>query len=86
MLEWIQNLMQHLGYGGIFLLMVLENIFPPLPSEVIMPAAGFAAARGEMNLVLAILVGTAGSVVGTLPLYFVGRLVGEARLAAWADR
>ncbi|ADV66106.1 DedA family protein [Deinococcus maricopensis] len=86
MLEWIQNLMQHLGYGGIFLLMVLENVFPPVPAEVIMPAAGFAAARGELHLLLAIVAGTAGSVVGTLPLYFLGRLVGEVRLAAWADR
>ncbi len=47
MVEWTLDLMNRLGYVGIVLLMVLENLFPPLPSELILPAAGFAAARGE---------------------------------------
>jgi membrane protein DedA with SNARE-associated domain len=83
--EWTLNLMNSLGYLGIVLLMVLENLFPPLPSELILPAAGFAAARGELNLLGVVLAGAVGSVIGTLPLYYIGRAVGEERLVRWAD-
>ena len=86
MTDWIQNLMDSMGYLGILLLMVLENIFPPIPSELIMPSAGFAAARGDMSLGLVILMGTLGSVIGTLPLYFIGKAFGEDKLVAWADK
>lgn len=86
MVEWMQGLMDSLGYVGILLLMVLENLFPPIPSELIMPSAGFAAARGDMSLPLVVLMGTLGSVIGTLPLYYVGRAFGEQRLMDWADR
>ncbi len=86
MVQWTLDLMNNLGYLGIVLLMVLENLFPPLPSELILPAAGFAAARGELNLVGVVLSGALGSVLGTLPLYYIGRAVGEERLVAWADR
>lgn len=78
--------MDSMGYLGIFLLMILENVFPPLPSELIMPSAGFAAARGDLKLALVVLAGTLGSVIGTLPLYYLGRAFGEKRIAAWADR
>jgi membrane protein DedA with SNARE-associated domain len=86
MAEWTLNLMNSLGYLGVVLLMILENLFPPLPSELILPAAGFAAARGELNLIGVVLAGALGSVLGTLPLYFIGRAVGEERLVKWADR
>ncbi|GHF51923.1 membrane protein DedA with SNARE-associated domain [Deinococcus metalli] len=86
MVEWVQGLMDSLGYAGILLLMVLENLFPPIPSELIMPSAGFAASRGELSLVLVIVMGTLGSVLGTLPLYYVGRVFSEERLVAWADK
>ena len=86
MTEWIQNLMDSMGYLGILLLMILENVFPPIPSELIMPSAGFAAARGDMTLGMVILMGTLGSVIGTLPLYYIGRAFGEDRLMAWADK
>ncbi|GGI78591.1 DedA family protein [Deinococcus wulumuqiensis] len=86
MTDWIQNLMDSMGYLGILLLMVLENIFPPIPSELIMPSAGFAAARGDMTLGMVILMGTLGSVIGTLPLYYIGRAFGEDKLVAWADK
>ncbi len=88
MVEWIQNLMQSMGYLGIFLLMVLENLFPPIPSELIMPLAGFTASprRGTLNIWLVILIGALGSVVGTLPLYYVGRVFGLERSKAWANR
>ena len=86
MVDWIQGLMDSLGYVGILLLMVLENLFPPIPSELILPSAGFAAARGDMSLPVVILMGTLGSVLGTLPLYYIGRAFGEKRLMDWADR
>ena len=86
MAQWVQNLMDSMGYLGILLLMILENVFPPIPSELIMPSAGFAASRGDMSLPLVIAVGVLGSVIGTLPLYYVGRAFGEERLVAWADK
>lgn len=85
MLE-IVGIISDMGYTGIVLLMILENIFPPIPSEIIMPLAGFAAARGDLSLLGVILAGTAGSLLGALPWYFAGRLLGEERLKAWADR
>lgn len=77
-----------MGHIGVFLLMVLENIFPPIPSELIMPAAGFAASpeQGKLNIMLVVLLGALGSVVGTLPLYYIGKVFGLERSKAWADK
>ena len=86
MLDWILNAMTKLGYPGIALLMFLENVFPPLPSELIMPLAGFLAARGEFSFLGVIIAGTTGSVVGALPPYWLGRSVGPQRLKRWADK
>ncbi|MDN5869160.1 MAG: DedA family protein [Nitrococcus sp.] len=82
----ISDIVSEMGYIGIALLMFLENIFPPIPSEIIMPLAGFTAARGELSLVGVILAGSAGSLLGVLPWYVVARWLGEERLKAWADR
>jgi membrane protein DedA with SNARE-associated domain len=84
--EWILQVMSDLGYVGIILLMFLENVFPPIPSELIMPAAGFAAARGELSLMGVILAGSLGSVLGAIVLYAVGRMMNEQRLIALTDR
>lgn len=86
MTEWITDLMNSLGYWGIGLLMFLENLFPPIPSEVIMPLAGFTVAQGDMEFVPAIAAGVIGTMLGALPWYYIGKLVGEARLKQWADR
>ena len=86
MVEWIKNLMESLGYAGIVFLMFLENIFPPIPSELIMPLAGFTSTQGELSFVGVVLAGSLGSVLGAIPLYYLGRLVGEERLKEWADR
>ena len=86
MFEIITGFLDRNGYLGILFLMFAENIFPPIPSELIMPLAGFSAARGEMNLVLAILAGTVGSVLGALFWYHVGVRVGTERLKRWAGR
>lgn len=86
MKDWIISIMQTMGYTGIGLLMFLENLFPPIPSELIMPAAGFAATSGGLTLWGAILAGIVGSVLGQLPLYYLGRIVGRRRLKRLANR
>jgi membrane protein DedA with SNARE-associated domain len=84
--DWITSVISAYGYAGIVLLMLGENIFPPIPSELIMPLAGFVAAKGELNPVLVVLAGTLGSVLGALPWYYAGRWVGEERMCALAAR
>jgi membrane protein DedA with SNARE-associated domain len=66
--------------------MFLENLFPPIPSELIMPLAGFTVAQGKMNFGLAVLAGTVGTMAGTYAWYYLGRLVNYQRLAGWTDR
>lgn len=84
--QWINGLMDTLGAPGAGLAIALENLFPPLPSEVILPLAGFAASTGQMNLWAALLWTTAGSVIGALALYGVGALLGRERTVAIAAR
>jgi len=84
--EFITDFMQNSGYLGVFALMALENIFPPIPSELIMPFAGFVAARGDLHVVGVLLAGTAGSVAGALPWYYAGKVYGKERLEKLADR
>lgn len=86
MFDWIVNLVQQSGSFGVALLMLAENIFPPIPSELIMPLAGFSAARGDLNLVLLIVAGTVGSLLGALFWYYIGKWVGADRLKRWAAR
>jgi len=81
--DFIRGLMH---YPGILFLMFLENVFPPLPSELIMPLAGYRAGQGALSLWGVILAGWAGSLLGQLPLYYLGKWVGYERLRAWADR
>ncbi|GGS20402.1 DedA family protein [Streptomyces griseoviridis] len=84
--QWINDLMDALGAPGAGIAIALENLFPPLPSEVILPFAGFAAASGRMGLIAVLLWTTAGSVVGALALYGVGALLGRDRTVALAAR
>lgn len=86
MVEWITNTMNSLGYWGIGLLMFLENLFPPIPSELIMPLAGFTIAQGEMQFAPVIVAGVLGTVIGALPWYYAGKILGEQRLKSLADR
>lgn len=86
MKEWILNTMGSLGYLGIGLLMFAENLFPPIPSELIMPLAGFTVSQGKMNFTLAVLAGVVGTILGAIPWYYAGKLVGEPRLKALADK
>jgi membrane protein DedA with SNARE-associated domain len=75
MIDWLDW-----GYFGVFLLMVLENVIPPVPSELIMSVAGIAAGQGRMNFLLLVLVGTAGCAIGNLFWWEVGRRFGYERL------
>ncbi|WP_189250364.1 DedA family protein [Streptosporangium pseudovulgare] len=83
---WAVSLMETLGAPGAGLAIALENLFPPLPSEVILPLAGFTASKGDMTLFEAIFWTTLGSVVGAVALYGVGALLGRARVVAIARR
>ena len=85
MLHWISHLVFSLNYWGVALLMAIENIVLPIPSELIMPLAGFVTTKGGMTLTGVILFGTVGSVLGGLPLYYLGIAVGEERLKQWVD-
>lgn len=80
------DLMEKLGAPGAGLAVALENLFPPIPSEVILPLAGFTASVGDMNLVAAMVWTTIGSVVGALALYGIGQWFGRDRLYAVVAR
>ena len=86
MTDWLVGLMESLGAPGAGLAIALENLFPPLPSEVILPLAGFTAGRGEMDLLDVLVWTTLGSVVGALALYWVGALLGRERTLAIAAK
>jgi membrane protein DedA with SNARE-associated domain len=86
MATWIIETIAQFGYLGIFLLMLLEAVFPPIPSELIIPFAGFAAQQGELNFFGVIVAASLGSLVGMVPWYLAGRLFGLGRVRALADR
>ena len=86
MFDWITNLIDSMGAFGVALLMFLENVFPPIPSELIMPLAGFNAARDTMSLPLVILAGSAGSLAGAYLWYWIGRRIGFERLCHLSQR
>ena len=86
MTDWIIQTISDWGYAGIFLVMLAESIFPPIPSELIIPFAGFAAANGDLNLFGVLAAATIGAVVGMLPWYYAGRLFGLERVRWLADR
>ncbi|MFF9864083.1 DedA family protein [Streptomyces sp. NPDC013953] len=84
--RWINSLMDTLGAPGAGIAIALENLFPPIPSEVILPLAGFASATGRIGLLAALLWTTAGSVIGALALYGVGAALGRDRTVAIAAK
>ena len=86
MFDWITSLIDGMGAFGVALLMFLENVFPPIPSELIMPLAGFNAARNTMSLPLVILAGSAGSLAGAYLWYWIGRRIGFERLCHLSQR
>ena len=80
MADWVIRLIEQSGYLGVGFLMFLETIFPPIPSEVIMPVAGVAAGQGKLNYGLVVASGTAGAMLGNIVWYLAARALGIARL------
>ena len=82
---WVESVIGSLGELGVGLLVALENLVPPIPSEIVLSLAGYLAGQGRVNLVLVLVAATAGSVLGALALYWLGQAVGEDRLRRWLD-
>jgi membrane protein DedA with SNARE-associated domain len=86
MADWVIRLIEQTGYVGVFLLMFLETVFPPIPSEVIMPIAGLAAARGQMALWGVIVSGTLGAMLGNFFWYLLARVIGIDRFRPFIEK
>jgi membrane protein DedA with SNARE-associated domain len=83
---WVASVIEALGEIGVGLLVALENLVPPIPSEIVLAMAGYLAGEGQVNVALVLVAATAGSVVGALVLYWLGYALGEDRLRRWLDR
>ncbi|MEV6298396.1 DedA family protein [Actinoplanes sp. NPDC051861] len=83
---WVASVIDSLGEVGVGLLVALENLVPPIPSEIVLSMAGYLASVGRVNLVLVWLTATLGALGGALLLYWLGRALGEERLRRWLDR
>jgi membrane protein DedA with SNARE-associated domain len=86
MQDWLISALSRHGYLGLGFLMFLQNVVPILPSEIIMPLAGFLASLGYLELHEVVMAGLAGSLLGHLPWYFLGHRLGEERLEGWLAR
>jgi len=84
--HFMGRLVDSFGYVGLILVMLIENVIPPIPSEIFLPFAGFQVAEGSMNLVLVLLVTTLGGFAGTSLFYYLGKLLGDARTRQLIDR
>jgi membrane protein DedA with SNARE-associated domain len=78
---WTVTIMETLGPIGVGFMVFLDNIFPPIPSELVLPLAGFTSSQGQMNIVLAIVCATLGSVIGAILLWALGKWIGIERIA-----
>lgn len=85
-IDWLISIMEAIGSPGVGLAVFLENVFPPIPSEVILPLAGFTSSQGSMNVFAAFIWATTGSLAGAYVLYFVGAFIGAERLRRIADK
>ncbi|SEM59600.1 membrane protein DedA, SNARE-associated domain [Mesobacillus persicus] len=86
MKDWIFSFMEEFGYIGIMLVIALENLFPPIPSEIVLPFGGFMTTRTELTVAGVVIASTIGSVLGAVILYLVGRLVNVDKLEKFVDR
>lgn len=84
--DWVTDVIERLGYAGVALLVALENLFPPIPSEIVLPFAGFVASDGGATLPGMIVAATIGSTVGALVLYWTAAAIGPHRLRAFTAR
>jgi membrane protein DedA with SNARE-associated domain len=86
LVDWVTSVVETLGYGGVAFLVALENLFPPIPSEVVLPLAGFVAAGGSSSVVGMVVAATVGSMVGAFALYGIAAAIGPVRLRALVVR
>jgi len=84
--DWVVRVIEAISYLGVALLVALESVFPPIPSEVVLPAAGLTAFRGDANLIGMMVAATVGSVVGAWVLYLIAAAIGHRRLHALVVR
>jgi len=84
--QWVQDVIESLGYLGVALLVIAENLFPPIPSEIVLPFAGFVARRGDGSVVVMVIASTIGSVVGALVLYAIAAAIGPERIHGFVVR
>ena len=90
--NWVQDVINQFGYFGVALLVIIENVFPPIPSEIVLPFAGFVAQQGadvaqsDTTVFGMMIAATVGSVVGALILYFVSAAIGPDRLRTFVDK
>ena len=90
--SWVQDVINQFGYFGVALLVIIENVFPPIPSEIVLPFAGFVAQQGagaaqsDTSVIGMMIAATIGSVVGALILYFVSAAIGPDRLRAFVEK
>ncbi|MFI7573602.1 DedA family protein [Micromonospora sp. NPDC049497] len=82
---WVADVIDAMGALGVALLVALENVVPPIPSEIVLAMAGYLSSAGRFNVVLIVLAATAGSLGGALLLYWLGAALGEERLKRWLD-
>ncbi len=83
---WVTDIIEALGYLGVALLVALESVFPPIPSEIVLPMAGFVAGRGDASVLGMVAASTAGSVLGSWVLYGISAGIGPDRLHAFVAR
>ncbi|MCM3400124.1 DedA family protein [Oceanobacillus profundus] len=84
--NWITSIMEQFGYIGIFLLIMVENLFPPIPSEVILTFGGFMTTHSNLTILGVVIAATIGSVVGAIVLYGVGFVINVDRIEKIVDR
>ena len=80
MQEFIIQMMNQFGYFGVFFLIALENIFPPIPSEVILLFGGFMTTYTKLNVIGVVIASTLGSLLGAIVLYYIGKMLNKERL------
>ncbi|WP_077301058.1 DedA family protein [Virgibacillus pantothenticus] len=86
MQNWVTSIMEEFGYIGVFLMMALENIFPPIPSEIILPFGGFLTTTNDLAVLGVIIAATVGSVLGAIILFGIGLLLDVEQLEKIIDR
>ncbi|SEM89401.1 DedA family protein [Lihuaxuella thermophila] len=86
MQNWITDFMEQFGYWGIFLMIALENLFPPIPSEIVLSFGGFMTTKSDLTITGVVIAATLGSVAGAIILYFIGNMLDVERLERIIDR